>query len=102
MWLEIIPFFIADNPSLIRFIHKFSKLALNHRYIAVKIFAAVLSDAFLIKQCSPQPPAEAAYMRKWGLCKKKAMHRIAVHRFQGEMWVSNPRPSEPQSDALTN
>ena len=28
----------ADNPSLIRFIHKFSKLALNHRYIAVKIF----------------------------------------------------------------
>lgn len=38
MWLEIIPFFIADNPSLIRFIHKFSKLALNHRYIAVKIF----------------------------------------------------------------
>ena len=38
MWLEIIPFFIADNPSLFRFIHKFSKLALNHRYIAVKIF----------------------------------------------------------------
>ena len=29
-------------------------------------------------------------------------NQITAGAFAGEQWVSNPRPSEPQSDALTN
>lgn len=44
-----------------------------------------------------------------GLCRRKVGREMKKRRLRyrnlllvGEMWVSNPRPSEPQSDALTS
>lgn len=34
--------------------------------------------------------------------KKGKPLKIAAYPIKGERWGSNPRPSEPQSDALTN